>query len=71
MKLLCTESDTDICSNIIKRLAEAGIEAEAREREPSLFDDGQQSAPRVLHEVWILNSEDIEKANAILYPETD
>lgn len=71
MKLLCTESDVDVCSEIIRKLADAGIEAETRRREPSLFDNREQNANTALQEIWILDEDKADKAQAILYPEAD
>ncbi len=71
MKLLCTESDIDICNDIITRLSAQGIDAEIRQRAPSLFDDENAERNEDLHEVWILKAEDADSANAILYPEPD
>ncbi len=71
MKLLCTESDIDICNDIISKLSAQGIDAELRQHAPSLFDDANAERNDELHEVWILNAEDSDSANAILYPEPD
>ncbi len=69
MKLLCTESDISACQEIIARLSQAGIEAEMRPREPSLFDPDNTDRNRDLQEIWALNDDDAERAHAILYPE--
>jgi hypothetical protein len=69
VRLLCTESDIVTCKNIISLLAEAGINAELRQRTPSLFDTRNQDRTGQLYEIWAASDEDAERANAILYPE--
>ena len=58
MKLLCTESDTDVCGEIIRKLANAGIEAETKPRAPSLFDPEDADQYRELHEIWVVDDGD-------------
>ena len=70
MKLLCSESNLDICKDIVNRLASEGIESEVRQRSPLLFDT-KETASDDLHEVWIINDEDTDKANSVLYPDID
>lgn len=71
MKLLCTESDLNVCNDIISKLSAQGIEAQIRPRNPSLFDDNNAARGKDLHEVWLLNPEDADSAEAVLYPEED
>jgi hypothetical protein len=70
MKLLCTESNLDICNDIVNRLASEGIESELRQRNPSLFDS-KETPSGDLREVWIVNDADTDKANNLLYPDND
>lgn len=70
MKLLCSESDLKVCTDIVNRLASEGIASEVRQRSPSLFDS-KETASKDLHEVWIINDEDIDRAIALLYPDID
>ena len=69
MRLLCTESDIAACNDILSRLAAAGIQAELRQRTPSLFETRDKGKPGQLYEIWAADEEDAERANAILYPE--
>ena len=71
MKLLCSESDTDICNEIVARLAAVGIAAEVRQRSPSLFDEDTGVDSDASHEIWVVNDEDAEKARDMLYPDSD
>jgi hypothetical protein len=71
VKLVCTESDIEACNEIIKKLTGAGIDAETRPRAPSLFDPDGADKERELHEVWVVNDEDADKAAALLYPQED
>lgn len=70
MKLLCSESSYDLCSNIASLLEKAGIKNSIMERHPSLFDEhGNNSLPT--HEVWIIDDADFEKAFSTVYREQD
>lgn len=71
MKLLCSESSMDICGDISRRLAAAGIVSEIHQRNPSLFESEDDKPQNLLYEIWITRDEDIDRANELLYPPDD
>jgi hypothetical protein len=71
MKLLCSESDQHICQDIANRLQSEGIDAEMRLRNPTLFDAPDTGTTKDLHEIWILNDEDLDRATHILFPDPE
>jgi len=52
----------------MRKLSASAIEAEVRLREPKLFDPAERNSSGELHEVWLINDADSERAEAILYP---
>lgn len=71
MKLLCSESSMDICGDISRKLASAGIANDIQKRNPSLFDSDTNQLQNNLFEIWIANDEDLDRANSLLYPPDD
>lgn len=71
MKLLCSESRFDICEDIANKLKASSIDSEIKQRNPSLFESEAVKPQNDLYEIWIVNEEDFDKANSLLYPPED